>query len=388
MDKPASVEAWLAGLGSPQADRDYRPGHGRMHVLLRSCRSQRPRVRIRIAGTNGKGSTAHMLAAAVAACGYSVGLYTSPHILCFNERIRINGDKVANEALLAALRQLLPVAQAVGASYFEVATALALNAFAAAGVQVEILEAGVGARLDATTAVPADMALITPIALDHQAWLGPTLAAIATEKAYVMAGCRDVLSATQPACVRQVLSAARSDVRFVRRRRWPGLAVRGAHQRVNASLALAAAECLGRAGLAVDPRLACRAIAATEVPGRLQCVIWGGRHIWLDAAHNLHAVRALLPTLPELAEPFDAIFVFTRPDRDLSAGMRLLRPHARRLVGPPASSGICDVTYSDVPAALANELAAKTRGHFLLLGSFTTVAAAQAWLARRGVNRP
>lgn len=379
--KPAGVEAWLTALGGPQADRDYRPGHARMRALLKACRRQRPLLRIRIAGTNGKGSTAHMLANALAASGYTVGLYTSPHVQRFNERIRIHGGMLTDAALLAGLERLLPAARAVGASYFEVATALALDAFATANVEVEILEAGVGAKLDATTSVPADMALMTPIALDHQAWLGRTMAAIAADKAFAMNGCRFALSAAQAPAARRTLLAARPDIRFVRRRRWPGLAAVGEHQRMNASLALAACTCLNQAGFALDLQQARRAIAATHVPGRLQHVAWGGKHLWLDAGHNLHAVRALLPTLPQLADPFDAILVFTRADRDLSAAMPLLRPYTRRLIG---AVGDCDAVYADVAAALAHELAGGNGERFLVLGSFTTVAAALDWLGRRG----
>jgi len=174
--KPETIDQWLEQLGQPAADRDYKPGHERMHDLLaplaETNQLKQPKLRIRIAGTNGKGSTAFMLANALQACGLKVGLYTSPHILQFNERIRINGEPVSDTALLQGIEQLMPRALEIGASYFETATALALKQFSDLEVDVEILEAGVGARLDATTAVEADVALITPIGLDHQGWLG------------------------------------------------------------------------------------------------------------------------------------------------------------------------------------------------------------------------
>ncbi|MDX8405348.1 MAG: bifunctional folylpolyglutamate synthase/dihydrofolate synthase, partial [Mariprofundus sp.] len=156
-----------------------------MQAVIAATALHRPQLRIRVAGTNGKGSTASMLAAALQSSGLSVGLYTSPHLLCFNERIRLQGVPVADDVLYGAMQRLMPIALQAGASYFETATALALDIFANAGVDVEILEAGVGARLDATTAVAADMALLTPIGLDHQAWLGDSVAAVASEKAYV-----------------------------------------------------------------------------------------------------------------------------------------------------------------------------------------------------------
>ncbi|MDX8398072.1 MAG: bifunctional folylpolyglutamate synthase/dihydrofolate synthase, partial [Mariprofundaceae bacterium] len=192
--KPQSIDSWLAQLGQPNADRDYKPGHERMLDLLKPLTCTRPKLRIRIAGTNGKGSTAFMLAAGLQAAGLKVGLYSSPHVLSFNERIRINGAEISDQALLTLLTGIMPIALDVGASYFEVATALALQHFSQTEVDVEILEAGVGARLDATTAVTADMALITPIGLDHEAWLGNTILQVAQEKSYALKGCRWALS--------------------------------------------------------------------------------------------------------------------------------------------------------------------------------------------------
>ncbi|PIQ34468.1 MAG: hypothetical protein CO186_11985 [Zetaproteobacteria bacterium CG_4_9_14_3_um_filter_49_83] len=172
-------------MGQPAADRDYRPGHERMLALLHHFPAGQPKLRIRVAGTNGKGSTSNFVAAALQALGYRVGLFTSPHISQFNERIRINGEPVADELLAEKLSQMVPTALEIGASYFEVATALALRCFAEAAIEVEVFEAGVGARLDATTALPSDLALLTPIGLDHQAWLGDTLIWQATRLSYI-----------------------------------------------------------------------------------------------------------------------------------------------------------------------------------------------------------
>ncbi|RMH61477.1 MAG: bifunctional folylpolyglutamate synthase/dihydrofolate synthase [Zetaproteobacteria bacterium] len=380
----------MAQLGNPAADRDYQPGHARIHALLAHIHRHRPRLRIRIAGTNGKGSTGFMLSEALKAAGLTVGLYTSPHLRRFNERIRLQGVPVADEHLRRALERIMPHALRIGASYFEVATALALDIFADADVDAEILEAGVGARLDATTAVPADMALLTPIGLDHQAWLGDSLSAIAQEKAHIMDGCRRVLSAPQPACVMRVLRAHRSDL-IIAQSAWSGtLATPGQHQRINAGLAWLATQTLQRAGLIVADTTRLRAaIADTRVPGRLQYVRWGERHIWLDAAHNEHAIEALLPTLPELAQPLDAILLFTRPDRDLSHVLPRLRPYTRRLIAGQNAAG----SFDRLRASLETELTSRAKGAFLVLGSFTTVAAALDWLetniaSNRAFNTP
>ena len=382
MNKPYSVDTWLEQLGAPAADRDYHPGHARMHTLLQSQHLHRPKLRIRIAGTNGKGSTAFMLAAALEASGLKVGLYTSPHIHRFNERIRINGKSVSDAILLEKLQELMPLALECGASYFEVATALALCCFSDASVDMEILEAGVGARLDATTAVPADMALITPIALDHQAWLGNDQTDIAAEKACAMDGCTYAISASQSADVSDVLTNYRPNLDFAEvMSNLPKLRAAGKHQQINAGLALTAMHQLQQSGV-VNNRLenAAQAIAEAEIPGRLQHVRWGDCHIWLDAAHNAHAVQSLLPSLPELANPFDAVFVFTREDRDLQAMLPKLRQYSRRLIGSDRYRESCDISYADLDMALASELNPESGKSYLILGSFLTVSAATQWI--------
>jgi len=378
----ALIESLLSGLGSPAADRDYRPGHQRMHALLAEMNLNQPRLRIRIAGTNGKGSTAFMLAHALQKAGLTVGLYTSPHIHTFNERIRIHGKPVTDAEIIPVLEDMVSIAMTIGASYFEVATALALSLFSRVRVDVEILEAGVGARMDATTAVPGDMALMTPIALDHQAWLGDTLAAIADEKAYAMQGCRWAISAPQADDVADILQRHRVDIEFVSGEEdFPPLKMAGDYQRCNASLACAAIRRLCVEGeVAADLSLMTEAVANTEIPGRLQHIHWHRRHIWLDAAHNMHAVQALLPSLSALANPFDGILVFTREDRDLAEALPLLRPFTHRLVAQYDLAGCCDAHYGDLRDALEAEVAGKESGFFLVLGSFTSVAASESWL--------
>lgn len=365
--KPQSIEQWLVQLGTPSADRDYKPGHERLLSLLSQLQLRRPRLRIRVVGTNGKGSTSFMLAAALQTCGLKVGLYSSPHILEFNERIRINGTPVANALIEKSLGHLMPHALRIGTSYFETATAVALDLFSRAAVDVEVLEAGVGARLDATTAVAADLALITPIGLDHQNWLGDTLQKIAEEKAFAMNGCGLSLSAPQTSEVRSVLSAFNPALEFIELRDWPDLAAFGEHQKTNASLAYSAVTTLAQ-----NRCITCELTAAREainyclIPGRLQKINIGAASIWLDAAHNRHAIQALLPSLPQLADPLDAILVFTREDRSLDDCLPLLAPFARSVVSRSERA--------DATTALQEQLSLYPQGIFLVLGSFITVA--------------
>ena len=157
------VAAFIRSLDNPLLDMDYRPGLERVKETLSHLSLRRPKLRVRIAGTNGKGSTGYFLESAFRASGFTTGFYTSPHILRFNERIRINGAPASDEVLTPLLTDILDLGKKCGASPFELATALAISTFNQKNVDIEILECGLGARLDATTAVPADMALITPV---------------------------------------------------------------------------------------------------------------------------------------------------------------------------------------------------------------------------------
>lgn len=308
-----------------------------------------------------------MLAAALQSCGLKVGLYTSPHILSFNERIRINGKPVDNRLIEQSLEQLMPHALAIGTSYFETATAVALDQFAKATVDVEILEAGVGARLDATTAVAADMALITPIGMDHQNWLGDTLHEIASEKAYVMQGCEFTLSAPQLPDVTTTLTAFQPQLQFVQPEQWHDLVTVGEHQKINASLAFAAIKRLDASEkISADLQTARNAITNCSVSGRLEKINIGAARIWLDAAHNRHAIEALLPSLKSLADPFDAILLFTRQDRSLQDCLELLEPYSTALLTSNETESPVD--------ALDQQLSLHPDGNFLILGSFITVA--------------
>jgi len=363
----------LDALQRPQADMDYRPGHERVQQLLSKLELSSPMLRIRVAGTNGKGSTCHMLANGLASSSLRIGLYTSPHILCFNERIRINGVAVADADLLHALDTILPIAEAIGTSPFETATALALYVFDQQQVDIQIIEAGVGARLDTSTAIDADMALITPISLDHQAWLGETEEAIAIEKSYAMLGCRWALTVkdTQTPAVLAVLQQRASQLQCVALNPQLRCAMQGRHQQSNASLALAAIAQLESAGV-LHTNHAVAAVEATTVVGRMQKIMIGNATLWLDAAHNMHAIESLLPFLPSLASPFDAIVIAPREDRALTAAIALLTPFANRVLYQQQNLTQHQAAVRTVVFQAINY---NPEGHYLLLGSFHSVAA-------------
>ena len=154
----------------------------------------------------------------------------------------------------------------------------------------------------------------------------------------------------------------------------------GGHQQRNGALAFAAIKQLATSNIIGSEQIeiAKKAIEQSEIPGRLQQITLGKATIWLDAAHNAHAVKALLPTLPTLADPFTSILVFTREDRDLSDSLALLKPYSKRLVGE-INSGT-ETEYLSVTDALEAEINNDPDGNFLVLGSFITVAAALQWL--------
>jgi len=375
-----SVESLLQSLGDPAADRDYRPGHARMAAMLVHAPLRRPKLRIRVAGTNGKGSTATMVAAGLQAAGLRVGLYTSPHLHRFHERIAIDGVAIDDALLRAELTRLLPIAEQEGGSYFEVATVAALSLFAQAEVDAEVLEAGVGARLDATTAVAADMALITPIALDHQAWLGDSLEKIAAEKSAVALGCRWLFSAQQSAVVRTVLAEAYPAMAWVLPDASLCCVMEGSHQQQNGALAMAALQQLRQEGLiAVDQDRLRQAVTSVRIAGRLQRYRLHKTDIWLDVAHNAHAVGEIARCF---SDPVDAVLVYTRDDRSLIDQQQLLRTMGRKLIG--CEQGAWDEIVPTVAAALDQMVAANTVSRLLVLGSFITVAAAQCWLMDHG----
>ena len=386
-DKPTNIEAWLSELGQPQADRDYTPGHQRVQDLLLALQKHgkklhKPKLRIRIAGTNGKGSTAHFLAYALQATGLKVGLYTSPHISSFHERIKMQGEAIDDLRLTALMAEVMPLALHVGTSYFETATVLALLAFSMENVDVEILEAGVGAKLDATTAVIADVALLTPIALDHEAWLGTTLAAIAKDKSCVFKGCKTNISAPQGEEVTKVLLNHDADMHFSEHFTHP-LSTLGEHQRLNAGLAFAAVKALKVSHKSVRNRIdlseCLRGISETHIAGRLERRMHQKHEFYLDAAHNHHAIASLFPALRQFKATFDVIFLCTREDRDLSSCIGMLQPYANEVI---ALTGYKERPYLSVGDALTGHVPSYDAGRFLVLGSFVTLGETLSWMGK------
>ena len=339
-------------------------GVRRLLALLGDPQKSYPAVQI--AGTNGKGSTAAMLDAVCRAAGVRAGLYTSPHLVSINERVRVGGAEVSREEFARAATRVRAAAEEVGRAtgalptFFEQVTAAALLVFKDAGVALAILETGLGGRLDATTAAEAGVVAITPVALDHQGHLGSTLEEIAAEKAaiirpgvaaaviapqepaaraVILRRCREcgvepLLVAASDARVEEICADARLRVSLTTDRgTYPParLSLRGRHQLLNAATAVRLAEVLAGRGFGITRGDVVAGLESAEHAGRLE-LRDGSPALLLDGAHNAAGARALRSYLDEFARaPVTLVFGAMR-DKELGEIGRALFPAARRLV--------------------------------------------------------
>lgn len=382
---------------------------------------------VHVTGTNGKGSTVAYVRAIAEAAGYRVHAYTSPHLVRFNERIRVAGALIDDAALVPILEEVERVNAGRPITFFEVTTAAAFLAFARAPADLVVLEVGMGGRLDATNLVkhPAVTA-ITPISFDHMQYLGDTLAAISAEKAGILkAGVPAVLGPQPPEALAVI--RARADAvgapLFAFGTEWrvapsptglryeglsaldlPPPRLPGRHQVDNAGLALAVAEQLRRAGFRLDDSALATGLARVEWPARLQRLSRGplvdllppGAELYLDGGHNEDGARALAEWAAAQCDgkPLDVVcgmLSTKKPDRFLAH----LAPHVRRLraitiagaeLMLPAdviavaarAAGMTDVEVAaDFRAAVA-DLAAPSRapGRILICGSLALLCGA------------
>ena len=373
---------------------------------------------ITVAGTNGKGSTCAMLESILGQAGYRTGVYTSPHLVHFEERLRLQGETVQAEALLpsfARVEQARTAGSEISLSYFEFTTLAILDCIAHAGVDVAVLEVGLGGRLDAVNIIDADCAIITSIDLDHMELLGPDRETIGREKAGVMRTGRPVI-VSDPIPPQSVIDHAmdidadlwRSGRDFNysgdkqqwgwagRGRRYSGLAypaLRGANQLVNASGVLAALTAL-REQLPVTAQAVRNGLAFVELPGRFQ-IIPGQPALVLDVAHNPHSVAALTANLDAMGYYPTTHAVFgAMADKDLAPMLARIMPlidhwHFTDLPTPRAATAVdlqtrcvtlnprvaaVSSTHAEPLAALRAALsAADPADRIVVFGSFYTV---------------
>ena len=301
----------LDDLLQPFAGRGIKLGLDRMQAALADGgHPERRFAAVQVAGTNGKGSIATQLHCILLAAGWRCGIYRSPHLLSWCERIQLEATWIDADTLRADLGRWLAIAQRHGLSPFELFTAAAFDRFAAEELPLVVLEVGVGGRLDATTAHPHRQVVgFGPIGMDHCDLLGNNLAAIAREKAAVMAGARVAISGPQAPEVAQVLRQEAQ--RWNCSLRWveplaseaqggPRLGLAGNLQRSNAAVAVAMAEALHALGWTLSPQAIQRGLAAARWPGRLERRQFRGFPLLLDGAHNPPGAQALRDELDRL----------------------------------------------------------------------------------------
>lgn len=338
------------------AGRGIEPGLDRMRAALAAVGHPERSLRVvHVAGTNGKGSVSAMVATGLAAAGQRVGLYTSPHLSSFTERMRVLGGTAIERADVVdgwrAVRE--PILRVPGVTFFEVITALALWVFRERRVDVAVLEVGLGGALDATNVVDRPLACaITRVGLDHQRYLGPDLASIAAEKAGILkAGVSAVIGPQREearAVIERVASAVGAPLVHVGRDVVveDGLAVhglghrvealsprlRGEHQRENVAVAVGVLFVLDALGVRSDVRAA---VETVEWPGRLERI---GPYL-LDAAHNADGCEALAAHLRSTPQPRRVLVFGAMADKDWRAMIERLRPEVDAIVvtAPPLS---------------------------------------------------
>ena len=256
---------------------------------------------VHVAGTNGKGSTCAMIDSLARACGRRTGLFTSPHLISYTERIQVNGQNIPEDTVARYLSEIkeLVADWENHPTFFEITLTIAMRYFSEQDCELIILETGMGGRLDATTAVPADVAVITPIALDHSQWLGDTIADIAGEKAGIILAGKPVVSSAQvPDAQRRIEQEANELQAPLDFASSPltgyHLNIAGPHQQENAAVATLAAEKLK---LPITSDIVRHALATVQWPGRFE-KLPNSPYI-LDATHNPHAAHALVATWQE-----------------------------------------------------------------------------------------
>lgn len=331
-----------------------KPGLERITALLAVLHNPHHDIQtVQVAGTNGKGSTAAFLAAILAGAGVKTGLFTSPHLIGFTERIRVDGVEIGKDEVVRLAAQVQEAAPG-GTTFFEIVTAMALCHFAAEKVDLAIMETGMGGRFDATNVVAGRLSVITPVGLDHCEHLGRTVAAIAGEKGGIIKPGCPVVVAPQPPEALAVLSDRCRELNASLYRcgvdfdaSWQGgtLSYRGlnvsltglrpgiggSYQAVNAACALAAAELLSAAGFTLPVPALGRGIEEAVWPGRMEFFPTVPR-LLLDGAHNGDGAVALAAALAEVPRKRLILVIGLMGDKEVAAILAPLLPLADEVV--------------------------------------------------------
>ena len=312
-----NVSRLLADLGNPHNDLRF----------------------IHVAGTNGKGSVCAMVDSICRSSGMKIGLFTSPHLIQFNERIQVNGVPINDEAVVRGIQKIRAlIDEGRHPTFFEITTALAFDFFRSQDVSLVVLETGLGGRLDATNVVRPLVSVLTSIDLDHQNWLGDSLSQIASEKGGIIKAGVPVVSGPQfpevRATLEQIAASRSAPITFADRPLTETLiGLPGSHQQMNAAIAKIA---ITKAGIRVTAGAVADGLAHVNWPGRFQRI---GDRMVLDGAHNPAAIRRLIETWEECVKPKRASIIFgCLRDKDLESMIATLSPLAARFFLVPVRS--------------------------------------------------
>jgi dihydrofolate synthase / folylpolyglutamate synthase len=413
--KPRSLDDWLAYI-SAQHPATIALGLDRVHQVWSRMDVAPPKTTLTVGGTNGKGSTCAFLERILLESGYRVGLYTSPHLLRYNERVRIQGEEADDATLATSFERVEAARGQTQLTYFEFATLAALAVFADANLDAVVLEVGLGGRLDAVNIIDADCAVVVSVDLDHQAFLGNDRESIGFEKAGIYrAGRPAIFGDVDPP--RSLVAHAEKigadldllgrDYRYeAQERQWdfigkrttrralPMPALRGRWQLKNASAALEALDTLSDR-LPISLGEIKRGLTLVRLPGRLQSLP-GRPAIVLDVAHNPHAARSLADGLGDMGFFQNTFAVFGMlGDKDIGGVIEALRERIDHwMVASPegdraaSAAQLTDAlarhapkapvrTFATISAAFeAAKAAAGSNDRIVVFGSFLTVAEA------------
>ena len=374
-----------------------------------------------VGGTNGKGSTSATLASMLNASGTKTGLFTSPHLSYFSERFMVEGRALGDPLILSMLHFLKPFAEDIGATFFEITTALGFLLFADSGVKIAVIEVGVGGRFDATNILEPELSIITGVALDHVQYLGNTVEKIAFEKAGIMRSGKICLTGAKGAALevlRQQASEKNTSLLVLDNDIWLELQAMtwnetnvkikspwgevqvaspllGQHQGRNIALAVSAAQALGASETFIQ-----QGAKLTAWPGRLELLDYKGHKVLLDGAHNPEAAEVVKQTLESLQTvPLTLVFGVAQ-DKDIHEVLKPLEALANNIIftkalqSPRAANPFELATLSSKPSlviedpkeALEKAIDITPEGLILVAGSLYLIGEVRPYILRLSVE--
>lgn len=347
--------------------KNHTPGLARIRQLLEKLGNPQRQLKfVHVAGTNGKGSVCAMLATILQAAGYRVGLNTSPHLVEFEERIRVDGTPISPEELTELVSRISPAAESMEEhpTEFELITAMALVYFLEKRCDIVVLETGLGGALDASNVIDTpEAAVLTAMGMDHMAQLGTTMAEIAAAKAGIIkpggmvvssGGCPEADAVFRETCQKQGARLVEVEMSrlHVQEQSLAGtrfdfaplkvlkLSLAGSYQLRNAATAITTVEVLRQQGWKIPEQALRQGLAGVRWPGRLDCLREKDPTFLLDGAHNVHGIRAVTQSLQALLPGRKMVFLLgILADKEVEAMLDLLTPLAAAMVTvtPPDS---------------------------------------------------